>query len=330
MLDLLERTEQESAQILHRYLERERVASGDALATARKEYRNKNRRSTARQAIPAGWSELVEKGDEQLVELLTDAVESKVGVRPEKKDILTFLSRMVTGELFVPVRNTRTRTIHTPVDPKPKRTPRGDAAARIYALVDGARAPRKGSVLHHICNAIIVAGGQASFADISDRVISGGHLSARKNEPLTRKSVTDAVWHGVQRGRLRVISGKPENIKPTGYSEKSNKIPKGSLVLDGKKFSYGTAKEAMVFILRELAKADSTFLRRCSRHPAFRGRKRRYLARSAMDLFPDRPDLIGMHVELPGGWVVGTNLNNRLKMSIIKGAAEVAGITFGC
>ena len=85
----------------------------------------------------------------------------------------------------------------------------------------------------------------------------------------------------------------------------------------------------MVITLSELAKADSTFLERCSQHPAFRGRKRRYLAHSASELFPGRPDLIGKHDELLEGWVVGTNLNNQLKMRIIKGAAEVAGMTFG-
>ena len=51
-LDLFERTERESAEILQRYLERERLASGEALKTARQEYRDRNRRSAARQAIP--------------------------------------------------------------------------------------------------------------------------------------------------------------------------------------------------------------------------------------------------------------------------------------
>ena len=85
----------------------------------------------------------------------------------------------------------------------------------------------------------------------------------------------------------------------------------------------------MVVILRELAKADSTFLQRCSRHPAFRGRKRRYVAQRAADLYPDRPDFAKKHDVLPGGWVVGTHLSNQLKIKIIRGAAEVAGITFG-
>ena len=51
------------------------------------------------------------------------------------------------------------------------------------------------------------------------------------------------------------------------------------------------AKEAMVIILRELATADPTFLERCSQHSDAQGRTRRYIARTAEELYPDRPDL---------------------------------------
>ena len=74
--------EQESGEILRRYLERKIVASAEALKTARKEYRDTTRSSAARQAIPGAWNELLERRDELLVELLTDAVESKAGIRP--------------------------------------------------------------------------------------------------------------------------------------------------------------------------------------------------------------------------------------------------------
>jgi hypothetical protein len=36
-----------------------------------------------------------------------------------------------------------------------------------------------------------------------------------------------------------------------------------------------------------------------------------------------------MKEKLPGGWLVATNLNNVLKKTIIRLAAEVAGLTFG-
>ena len=330
MLDLFERSVQESTEIFHRYLEYERVASGEALDTARKEYRNKNRRSAARQEIPASWNELVARQDKQLVELLTDAVETKAGIRPDEKDVLDFLSRLTTGETTGTVQPSGILPDRPPVDTNRRDdTHTSEADMRIYALSDRKSAPRQGSVLSHICNAIQATGGQASLKDIKHKILSGGHRGARSGKPLTAKNVTDAAWHGVQRKILRVVSGRPVKIPPTGNGESTNKPRTVSGVLYGKRFTYGSAKEAMVAILCELAKADSTFLERCYRHPAFRGSTRRYIARRATDLYPGRPDFASMHDVLPGGWVVGTHLNNKLKMKIIKGAAEVAGISFG-
>lgn len=36
-----------------------------------------------------------------------------------------------------------------------------------------------------------------------------------------------------------------------------------------------------------------------------------------------------MRESLPGGWLVATNLNNVLKKTLIRLAADVAGLTFG-
>src|SRR5690606_38105569 len=90
-LDLFERSADEAAEILRRYLEYSRVKSGEALETARKEYRSRSRRSQAKATIPEAWRELVEKGDEDLVELLANAVEIKIGVRPAKDEVAEFL-----------------------------------------------------------------------------------------------------------------------------------------------------------------------------------------------------------------------------------------------
>ena len=59
------------------------------------------------------------------------------------------------------------------------------------------------------------------------------------------------------------------------------------------------------------------------------GRKRRYIARTAEELYPDREDLRDMRESLPGGWLVATNLNNVLRKTIIRLATEVAGLKFG-
>lgn len=227
-LDLYERSADEAAQILRRYLQRDRVESGEALEEARKEYRSRNRREQAKSAIPEAWRDLVEKGDEQLVEILSSAVESKTGVRPEADDVAEFLLGL----------------------------------GRPYGVV---QAPQRGTSPQH----------------------------------------QEQVW-----GPTKLLRA-------------------GIFLIKGKEYSYHNAKDAMVIVLRELAKADPSFLERCSRHPGFQGSKRHYIARTPQELYPHRPDLSQYHEQLPGGWVVATNLNNVLKMSVIRAACEVAGLVFG-
>ena len=117
----------------------------------------------------------------------------------------------------------------------------------------------------------------------------------------------------------------PTKHPETGTAERF----KGDLVIRGSQFSYKDCQEAMVIVLRELARLDSDLLQRCNQDPAFRGKKRRYLAQRVEDLFPDRPHLRKRHVRLEGGWLVSTNLNNPTKESIIKAAVKVAGLALG-
>ncbi len=234
-LDLYERSAEEAALILDRYLSRSKVESGAALEGARNEYRSRNRKSQSRAAIPQAWRELVEKGDELLVDLLASSVESKTGIRP------------------------------------------GDD-------------------------------------DVADYLASLGRLSA--SETPSRGSITPAQ-----------VSLSLNQISQPRLSLETSR--KGHLVLLGKTHAYANAKDAMVIVLRELAKTDQSFLERCSAHPDAQGRKRRYIARTAEELYPDRPDLHEHQETLPGGWLVATNLNNVLKKTIVRLAAEVANLTFG-
>lgn len=233
-LDLFERPANEAAEILIRYMAHSRVESGEAIETARKEYRNRNRRSQARAAIPDAWRELIANGDEGLLELLASAVESKAGIRPEDDDITEYLAGL----------------------------------GRPVGLPD----------------------------------------SPIKNPRITSPTVAP---------------------RPIMQRQASDSQRKGTLVLRGKAYSYTNAKDAMVIVLRELAKTDPTFLLRCSQHPDAQGRKRRYIARTPEDLYPDRPDLRDMRETLLDGWLVATNLNNGLKKTIIRLATDVAGLSFG-
>jgi predicted type IV restriction endonuclease len=207
-LDLYERPPAEASAALHRYLDCARVQSGEALETARKEYRSRNRQSQAKAAIPEAWRELAEKGDELLAGL---------------------------GKTII---------------------------------VEAAR---------------------------SNTTQPSGGVPPRSTPPRTTNETTRS----------------------------------GKLVLLGKAHAYHNAKDAMVIVLRELAKTDPSFLERCSQHPDAQGRKRRYIARTSEELYPDREDLRDMRDTLPGGWLVATNLNNVLKKTIIRLAAEVAGLKFG-
>ena len=93
-LDLQERAPEESEEKLKRYLEFERVKSGQALDDALKDYRSKFKADEARNAIPDVWEELVDSKDEMLFEILADAVEKKCGYKPKDTDIADFLSKI--------------------------------------------------------------------------------------------------------------------------------------------------------------------------------------------------------------------------------------------
>lgn len=93
-LDLCESPLHTSSDALARFLEYGRVASGEALESARKEHRDRTSRDTVLRTLPEAWSELVRKGDESLVRLLADAVESRARVRPGDADVLDFLGSL--------------------------------------------------------------------------------------------------------------------------------------------------------------------------------------------------------------------------------------------
>lgn len=140
---------------------------------------------------------------------------------------------------------------------------------------------------------------------------------------LGKPVIAELVHDSASRPK-RLVAQRPAPQTAARESSRS-----GRLILRGKAHSYNNAKDAMVIVLRELAKADATFLERCYLHPDAQGRKRRYIARTPEELYPDREDLREMREPLPGGWLVATNLNNILKKTIIRVAAEVAGLDFG-
>jgi predicted type IV restriction endonuclease len=133
-LDLFERSAVESTDALCRYLSRERIESGAALETARQEYRSRHRRSQARDAIPEAWRELVEKGNEDLVELLASSVELKAGVRPDNNDVAEFLVALGRPALAEAARRSTSQPMSVPAQ-RPFPPPATNDTSRSGSLI---------------------------------------------------------------------------------------------------------------------------------------------------------------------------------------------------
>ena len=99
--------------------------------------------------------------------------------------------------------------------------------------------------------------------------------------------------------------------------------------LEGRFFTCRNGRDVLVGVFDALAERDGTFLERFAARPKH-GRTRRYLARSAEELYPGRPDLAREYsAKLKSGWYVGTNVSKAQIERIISMACEVAPLEFG-
>lgn len=96
----------------------------------------------------------------------------------------------------------------------------------------------------------------------------------------------------------------------------------------GRYYPANSAIDVLIKIFEVFSERDPTFPQRFAALPKH-GNKRRYLARSPSELYPDRPDLRDHSVRLRSGWYLGTNCSRETIRKIIKMACEVAGVTFG-
>ncbi len=70
---------------VNRYLVRDRVASGQAVRSAERLLRDRNRDESSRQAIMEGWREVVVGMDHGLLALVATAAEQRTGLRPDNR-----------------------------------------------------------------------------------------------------------------------------------------------------------------------------------------------------------------------------------------------------
>ena len=91
-LDLLEREVSESSSRLSRYLSFERFRSGEALKSAREDYRSVAREREMKQAMPTAWHKLIEEQDDLLVDLIAEKAEEICGYKPDADMVANFLA----------------------------------------------------------------------------------------------------------------------------------------------------------------------------------------------------------------------------------------------
>jgi len=99
--------------------------------------------------------------------------------------------------------------------------------------------------------------------------------------------------------------------------------------LNGKPYKEGSAIDTMFRVFEVLSQRDAKFLERYAGLPKH-GRKRRYMARDKMELYPGRKDLCEDYSQQKfGGWWIGTNYSRSTIRHAIELACEVAGLRFG-
>ena len=83
-INILEDSEAAATE-LNNYLAKDKVANGQAVRSAERSLRERNRDELLRNSIVEGWQQVVRGLDEGLVELIATAAEQKAGTRPENR-----------------------------------------------------------------------------------------------------------------------------------------------------------------------------------------------------------------------------------------------------
>lgn len=100
-----------------------------------------------------------------------------------------------------------------------------------------------------------------------------------------------------------------------------------SFTFKGIQYNETSARAVAASVFRLLANEDSSFLSRFAARK--HGKKRRYIARNKLELYPDRPDLADYSVEFVHGWWMATNYSRKSFMKIIELARDVIGQEIG-
>lgn len=94
-LDLLEREIEEIVTRFNRYLNYKDICNGTAIENARKDYKNVAKKREIQNTLPEAMQKLINEGDELLVDLLSEKVETLCGYSPEQDVVIHYLKKNV-------------------------------------------------------------------------------------------------------------------------------------------------------------------------------------------------------------------------------------------
>ena len=166
-VDCTAQVPENAAAALNRYLQREAVIDRSAIERATEELKGQQREQRIRAALPTAWTKLLTEPDELLQELVSDAVESASGHRPDAEIVAEFLLQV--SEPRSKTRVTKNRQASASRAPVAKRRKRENLTGQkpIAFILDGQRheAFTWRQVLVRTCNLLAEEAGD-SFAQM--------------------------------------------------------------------------------------------------------------------------------------------------------------------
>ena len=94
-LDLLEREPEEIVERFNRYLNYNDICNGTAIENARRDYKNVAKGREIKRTLPEAMIKLINEGDELLVDLLSEKVESLCGYSPDQDVVMNYLKQNI-------------------------------------------------------------------------------------------------------------------------------------------------------------------------------------------------------------------------------------------
>lgn len=116
-------------------------------------------------------------------------------------------------------------------------------------------------------------------------------------------------------------------LAPSGEPEPTMAGGRLRYTLLGAERTARSGNEILLHVTRVLAGRDAGFMDRFAQEA--RTKRRNHVARTAEQVYPDKPQLLKHVVEVAAGWYIGTNVSSPEKIKLLKAACRAGHLSFG-